>query len=338
MQPRTRRHALWLSLALVCGAGRASAETPGNLQVALEYRVDPTLRTCPTSQELSDSVTRQLGYQPFDDSAPQRLSVKIVRPSDRVEARIQWVDAQSGNSGERRLQSASGDCTEIAQSLSFAVAVQIQLHASEASAHAATQPADAGQTKAATPAPSQVTPGARASAVADKPRVESKRRRAVLVGVGGLSTWGMAPGMNFGGRLFGAITQDWWSVALGVHAVLPGRFQQADGTGFSAHQLGLALAPCLRFSALGACAVGSLGILRVRGEGVDRVGTPSSVVGSAGARAQLFWPELEHLGMLLEGEALVVLTPRDVLLNGARVWSTAPIVVTVALDFAAIFR
>jgi len=338
MQPRTRRHALWLGLLLSCGARGAFAETPGNLQVALEYRVDPALRSCPTLQELSDSVAKQLGYQPFDDSAPQRLSVKIVRPLDHVEARIQWLGGQAGNSGERRLQSASGDCTELAQSLSFAVAVQIQLHASEASAPAAAKPADAGQPQPTTPAASQVTRGAPASAVADRPLLARRRRRAVLVGVGGLTTYGLAPGVNLGGRLFGAITEDWWELALGVHAVMPGRFQQHDGTGFSAHQLGLALAPCVRFSALGACAVGSLGILRVRGEGVDRVGTPSSVVGSAGARAQLFWPELERMGVLVEGEALVVLTPRDVLLNGARVWSTAPVVVTVALDFAAIFR
>jgi len=337
MQPRTRRHALWLGLLLICGARPALAETPSNLQVALEYRVDPALRSCPTLQELSDSVAKQLGYQPFDESAPQRLSVKIVRPLDHVEARIQWLGGQSGNSGERRLQSASGDCTELSQSLSFAVAVQIQLHASEASAPAAAQPADAGQTKAATPAANQPR-GASAPAVADKPPLARRRGRAVLVGVGGLTTYGLAPGVNFGGRLFGAITEDWWTLALGVHAVLPGRFRQPDGTGFSAHQLGLALAPCLRFSALGACAVGSLSILRVRGEGVDRVGTPSSVVGGVGARAQLFWPELERMGILVEGDALVVLTPRDVLLNGARVWSTAPVVVTVALDFAAIFR
>ena len=338
MQPRTRRHALWLGLVLLCRSRALFAETPGNLQVALDYRVDPALRSCPTLQELSDSVAKQLGYQPFDESAAQRLSVNIVRPLDRVEARIQWLDGQAGNSGERRLQSASGDCADIAQSLSFAVAVQIQLHASEVSAPAPETPADAGQMKAATPAPKPVPHGAAASVVADKPPAERRRRRAVLVGVGGLATYGMVPGVNFGGRLFGAITQDWWALALGVHAVLPGRFEQPDGTGFSAHELGLGLAPCLRFSALGACAVGSVGILRVRGEGVDQIGTPSSVVGSIGARAQLYWPELERLGVLVEGEALVVLTPRDVLLNGVPVWSTAPVVVTVAVDFYTIFR
>jgi hypothetical protein len=81
-----------------------------------------------------------------------------------------------------------------------------------------------------------------------------------------------------------------------------------------------------------------VGILSVHGAGVDRIRAPSSLVGAAGARLQLVWPELEHWGVQLEGEALVALTPRDVWVNEQRAWSTAPVVVTVALDFLTIFR
>jgi hypothetical protein len=57
-----------------------------------------------------------------------------------------------------------------------------------------------------------------------------------------------------------------------------------------------------------------------------------------GARVQLAWPALSGFSVLIHGEALALLTPRDVLLNRTVVWSTAPIVLAVGIDLAAVFR
>ena len=48
----------------------AFARTPERLKVALEYRVDAALTDCPSQAELSTSVAKQLGYEPFSTELP----------------------------------------------------------------------------------------------------------------------------------------------------------------------------------------------------------------------------------------------------------------------------
>jgi hypothetical protein len=107
---------------------------------------------------------------------------------------------------------------------------------------------------------------------------------------------------------------------------------------FTARELSGKLAPCLRFSPVGVCGVFMVGQLHVRGEGVDQVRSPSALVAGAGAKLQLLWPALPSFGVLLQAEALALLTPRDVLINREVVWSTAPVLLGASLDLAAIFR
>ncbi len=74
----------------------------------------------------------------------------------------------------------------------------------------------------------------------------------------------------------------------------------------------------------------------MQGEGVDRTRNPSSLLAAAGGRVQLLLPVLSRLGVLATGEVVAILTPRTVLLNESEVWSTAPVAVTVSLNFAGI--
>ena len=117
-------------------ASDAFADTAANLHVALDYRTDVAVHDCPTPDELTLNVAKQLGYSPFAEDAEQRLRIELTRVGEHIEAKIQWIDAQGRSQGERQLRSESSDCAEMAQSLSFAVAVQIQLHASETLAQA----------------------------------------------------------------------------------------------------------------------------------------------------------------------------------------------------------
>jgi hypothetical protein len=80
------------------------------------------------------------------------------------------------------------------------------------------------------------------------------------------------------------------------------------------------------------------GQLHVRGDGVDQVRSPSSLVAATGAKLQLVWRPVPSFGMLLQAEALALLTPRDVLMNRQVVWSTAPVLLGASLDLAAIFQ
>lgn len=320
-----RYFAQWLALAVTfCGnASVALAEAP--LRVALEYVADPAL-DCPSATELSASIVGQLGYDPFtSDPAEQRLRVAVTRLVDGAEAQIEWIDRDRQSEGERRLASSSGGCGELARSLPFALAVQIQLHTS------------GGPAAAAPPKPAPPAPAARPKnrVVAPEP---SKPLRQVLVGVGAMARHGVSPGVSPGLRVFGALALERWSLELSGHATLPAELRLADGSGFSARELGANLVPCVRFAPVGLCAVGTLSVLHVRGEGVDRAASPSSTAGGIGGRLQLLWPALERFGVVVQGEALVMMAPRDVLLNQTTVWSASPVAFTAMLDFAAIFR
>jgi len=326
MMHRARQYLAWLALVLAFIGRPGVASAQPSLRVVLAYSTDPTL-DCPSVAELSSSIARQLGYDPFtsDPSAPQ-LRVAITKLVDGAEAQIEWIDQRQGSEGERRLASGGGGCTELARSLHFALAVQIQLHAASAVAQV-TPPAE---TVAPAEAPSKPVPA--------RPVPPAKPPRMILVGVGTLARHGLTPGVSPGLRVLGVLSRKAWSLELSAHATLPAELRQADATGFTARELGANLVPCLRWEPVGLCAVGTLSLLHVRGQGVDRIGSPSSTTGGIGGRLQLFWPALERLGVVVQGEALAVLSPRDVLLNRATVWSTAPVAFTAILDFAAIFR
>lgn len=316
---------LWLTLAIALGSRQGVTQPSPSHRVMLEYGADAAL-ACPSSTELKASVTRQLGYDPFASEATEpRLRVEVAKVADRLEAQIEWIDRQKGE-GERRLASDDDDCAAFARSLAFAVAVQIQLHAT------ASEPP---QSAPPPPPPSSPQPAPSLKRVARPEEVPA--RRVVLLGVGAMARHGLAPGISPGLRVFGTLSKDWWAFELSAHATLPTRLDFADGTGFVARELGANLVPCLRRAPWGVCAVGAVSLLHVRGQGVDRVGSPSALTGGVGARAQLLLPALERFGVLVQAEALAVLAPQDVLLNQVKVYSTAPVAFTVLLDFAAIF-
>lgn len=326
MTLRPTRHRLGQGLAIAACFAHSSARAEPRLHVALEYIADPALG-CPSESELSATVTERLGYNPFSSEGSEpRLRIAINRAADRAEAHLEWTNREQRGEGERRIVSAGENCTELARSLAFAVAVQIQLHAS------ASAPAEDAEPKAPQPPPRVLPPP-------EPPRAkEARPERVVILGLGALARHGLTPGVSPGVRLFAGLSQEQWSLELSGHATLPSEFQLADGSGFTANELGANLVPCLRISTFGLCALGTLSVIHVRGHGVDRVGSPSSLTGGFGGRLQLGWPALERFGVVVQGEALAVLAPRHVSLNQTTVWSTAPVALTVMLDFVAIFR
>lgn len=291
-------------------------------RVSLDYRRETAPDDCPSSVELRAAIVRQLGRDPFTDSASERdydVRVEIARTGAGAEAHIEWLDATGRLEGERRLSSESDQCLELASGVAFAIAVQLQLRAANIPARPPEPPPPARK-----PRP--------------RPRALPRPSRAVLAGVGVFAQRGTQPGSSVGLSSFGAVRARHWSLGLGAHATLPTVERTETGAGFSARELGLSLAPCFRSGSLDACALGSLGLLAVRGEGVDEVRTPTAPLVGVGLRLQLVLPELDRVAALTHVDVLALLTPRDVLLNGEKVWSTAPIAVGLGLDLAAIFR
>jgi hypothetical protein len=331
------RCALAVAFALLV-AGPAAAQAEEQPRVALDYQVDAAVSDCPSAVEMARAIADQLGYDPFvadPVSAQHRVRAGIQRAGSGMEAHVEWMDTQGGSQGERRLRSESGECAEIARGLSFAIAVQIQLRAPAEAPPKAAPPA---ATPATTPPPSAPKPA---------PPSPPRRRSVVMIGAGVLAQHGLTPEVSPGVRVFGSLGNERLSLEVSTQATLPTRWQTPTGAGaapplsrpgFTARELSARLAPCVHYSIAGFCAVGMLGQLHVRGEGVDQVQSPSSLVAGAGLRAQLLWRAVPWFGALLHAEALVLATPREVLLNREEVWATAPVVLAASLDLAAIFQ
>jgi hypothetical protein len=332
------RLALHFSSALLVfsthGFGNDSAPP---LRVALDYQVDPQLGDCPSAADLASAVTKQLGYDPFVTEAgatKHRVKASIQRTAAGTEAHVEWLDERGGSEGERRLSSESLECAEVARGLSFAIAVQIQLRAS---AEAPPSPAAVAPPRAPDPPPTR-----------KRPPQPQESRRVIMVGAGVLAAHGLTPAVSPGLRVFGSLGNQRLSVEVSTQATLPSQ-ESAEATvphlsplaprpSFTARELSGKLAPCVRSPPFGVCGVFMVGQLHVRGEGVDQVRSPSSLVAAAGAKLQLVWPPVPSFGVLLQAEALALLTPRDVLVNQRVVWSTAPVLLGASLDLAAIFR
>lgn len=322
--------ALCLGLASGLTAPHARAEAPASLRVSLEYEVDEGL-DCPDVTDFSARVVRQLGYPAFvGPGQGQRLRIQISRAAERTQARIEWFDREQHSEGERRLTSEASGCADLARSLVFAVAVQIQLHAS---ALEAPEPPPSKPPPPPPPPPPKTEPPP-----VTKPAPARPSHKVFMLGAGVLAKSGVAPQVGLGARAFGSIGVRSLLLELSAHAIAPSELHQPDGSGFAAYEMGGSLAPCLYLPPLGVCAVGTASVLRVRGEGVDRIGTPSSLLAAAGGRLQLLWPKLGGVGVLFAGEVVAMLTPRDVLLNQSKVWSTAPVAVTLSLNFVGIFE
>lgn len=297
---------------------------PRTLRVGLDYDDRAAPSDCPTERELRGAIARQLGYDPFAEEGELRelvVHVEMQRSGTGTEAHIEWLSTGGALEGERRLASENDQCSEIASGVVFAVAVQLELRAAS--------------TPAPPPPPPRRAPAPRAE---PPPKARSNDARAVLVGGGAFLQHGVQPDAAAGFRTFGALRGRWWSLGLEAHGTLPTTWRTSEGAGFSANMLGLGLSPCLRAALLDICLLGNVGQLSVRGEGVDRVRSPSAALAGVGLRLQVAWPELERLAALVHVEAWAPLTPREVLVNRENVWATAPVAFAAGLDMAVIFR
>jgi hypothetical protein len=312
-------------VALLGDPAEALAQ-PSPVHVELHYDVESPVLSCPSAAEMRAAVVQQLGYDPFAEASQSQryeVRVKITRHSGGGEARIEWLDEKGNVQGQRRLTSDDDDCGELSTGVAFAVAVQVQLRA-------------AGAPPVSPPAPAVSTPPP-----AKKPRLRppvAAPAPRFLLGAGGEARVGTQPGVAAGFRAFASLANHAWAFVLDARATLPTTELAADGTGVTGRELGISAAPCWGPGLLDVCALGSLTLLSVRGEGVDQVKHPSAAGVGLGGRLQLVWPWGGRLAAITHVDVLVQLARQDVLVNRERAWSTAPVGVAVGLDVAAIFQ
>jgi hypothetical protein len=129
-RPAPAMSSIAVAACLVLSAVSEGRAASGGDQVvaALDYAVDPALDGCPVAADFRRDVARQLGYDPFRDSAPQRVVVRVsVGGGARIAGRIEWRGANDEGEGERTFWSRSESCAELVRGMAFAMTIQIQL-------------------------------------------------------------------------------------------------------------------------------------------------------------------------------------------------------------------
>jgi hypothetical protein len=336
---------VWLACAVLGLARVAGAEAKqGDITfaAALEY-VAPA--SCPSVDDFKLLVVGRIGFDPFNEHAPQHVLVVISADAPRLEGRIEWRDAKGKWAGDQTFPARNDDCSELARAMGFALAVQIHLLAAERPL-AEPLPAPAGpKHEAATSAPPSAPPAAPSgsSEARDVSAVElDERRRSVplafTAGAGGSLAFGMAPGVMPVGRLFGSIAYGAAWFELGGEISTRVSEFRADGAGFSQRALLVSAAGCASYGMFSACALGKGGVIQVEGEQID---VPASPTGSAfqlglrfGAREKL--GDGAFVAQRLEG--LVNVNRWTVRLDALPVWTAPPVAGVLGLDFGLTFR
>lgn len=304
---------LLVAALLVAMPARADPPRPDppHAAVHLVYHQSPGPNACSDETGFRLAVRKELGYDPFVDGAPQRLTVNLG-----------WNGAEF--TGDAELQNERGivvwtrkdltgrACASLIRALSFAIAIRLE--------------------KRPGPAPCPVCPPApvcpaaeehpvpQAPAVASTPALaaeEVRSRPIFLVGAAPLfavrSPAAVAPGVSF----FGSVR--WPSVSLTVEAraVFPGTGDEQP-TDIRPLSLTGVIVPCGHFRWLFGCGVLSLGGLHITGPDVPPQ-RRALVSASAGVRVGIEQPIGERLYFRGYIDALGTLNPR-VLVRHPRDW------------------
>jgi hypothetical protein len=343
------------ALAACCAlaATEAGARAAAPTLVSLEYEIAPGIEGCPDGEQFRASVGRQLGYDPFRATAEKRVAVQIARKEIGFDGRIRWSDAGGHWVGDRRLSSRRGECAEIAASLAFSVAVQIQLLAALAPATTAdpnAAPAEPARENASPPA------AAASPETSARPREEQPNEAPVEVaapapptaptpasgpqlsiGAGPALAISVAPHAVGLGRLFASGRVGHFSLEIAGDAALPVNQYDSGGRGFTLDRFAAEAAACGHIAALAACVTGTAGRMQAHGFGVDREQTPNAWFSQVGARLAAAYDFSDHYFAAVRADGLVMTAPVKVILNQTLVWTTPRVGAVLGLDFGARF-
>jgi hypothetical protein len=327
-------------IALACGVVlvAAAVQAEPRLLVALDYAADAALAGCPDEGSFRRMVASQVGYDPFDAASADRIFARVRTQDGSIQGVVEWRDAAGTPRGERRLESSAGDCAELVRTMSFAVAVQIQLVSREAESKADTSDRKAPRSEK-NEAESAATASSRPRADQPAPRDalpgadESAAFRFAL-GAGPVVAFGIAPNTAIGAHAFGAFRAGGLGLELAAELSLPSTQETSEGEGFEQHVALGSLAGCAALRPFSGCIVGKAGRLTVSGFGVDEPRSASGLITLIGPRVALEQELGKHWLVTLRVELLATLAPWAVELNHRELWKSPPLAVFMGADLA----
>ncbi len=279
-------------LSLLTLSGRDARAAP--LTVRLDYAAGPH---CPDGADFKAVVIARLGYDPFIESAPEHVLVRIEPRGGAIDGRIEWRDVSGKWAGEQTFPSVTTDCARLVRAMGFALAVQIQLLAKATAA----APNATGEA----PAEAAPAPDAAKDPTLAKPTipVQHPLKETIAASAGNLGpvpagapapvlAMGAGPSVGLGmssapvalGRLFGAVQWPHRSVELAALVSVPATSRRPDGAGVSQQILMGGAAACATAVRWSACLLANAGAVRMAGENIELPTTANVPLLQVGAR------------------------------------------------------
>lgn len=311
----------------------------GTLPVTLEYDAVPG---CPEVRDFKAVVVGRLGYDPFRESAPDRVLVRIAPRGRAIQGRLEWRDATGRWAGDQTFPSRGGDCGELVRAMGFSLALQIQLLAiasapPDSSADTTPNPdRPAHAPPPPVPAPPAVTPpSSERRAVPGVTEMAESNRRArpiLAIGAGASAGFGLSSSTILLSRLFGTIAWSHLSMELAAELSLPETTRRADGAGFSQQQVLVSVAGCGALQRWSACLLAKAGEIRIVGLAIDVPSSPSGPMFEAGLRLGLTQQLGRRAYVAAHADALANVTRWTVTLDASPVWTAPRFAATAGLD------
>ncbi len=271
---------------------------------------------CPDAASVKSAVVERLGFDPFDDHAPARLSVEVVALASGYEARVTLVD-ESGSARRRVLTGGRPDCGDLATTLPFALSVAIEAFA------AVPPPARLGPTAEPRVGPPSVPPPPMPDPVVPW--------RAWGTG-GAFAAFGAAPTVAPGVGVGLGLTHGAFALSLEGIGVLPASLAVETGR-IEVSSLALRGVPCFRWRGLRGCGVVGFGVLWSRAVDLAAATSAQTPLVSLGGRLAWQWAVLPWLGLVVFGEVLGALARTGLNVGPTEVWVTPPVAANVGLAF-----
>lgn len=322
--------------------GQARAPT---FAVSLEYEPAPT---CPAVADLKADVIAKVGYDPFSESAPDRVLMLVAPRGKAWNGRLEWRDARGEWTGEQAFPLAGTDCSRLVRGMSLALAVQIQLLAKT---HAASDTTGAAATEAAPPirdsnggpptvpnSPaveglrSESSPVSLAVEATTSSSAHGRRRPVFAMGAGPSVGFGMAAAPVLLGRIFGTIAWPHFSLELAAAMTMPDTMSRADGAGFGQQHLFMSAAGCAVLAPWSACALTNVGAVRMAGEHIDLPSSATVPFVEAGARIGVIHPFGRHTFVQAHLDGVANLTRWTGELDDIPVWTAPRLAAALGLD------
>jgi hypothetical protein len=309
---------------VACAAGLLMA-TPARAgeRAVLQLERGAEAASCPDEKALSDLVAARLGYEPFDDAAALRVSVRFVEGAGQaLQSEVKLFDRDGTEKGERVLVSSRGDCEELASTTALTISILLDPRSGMGPRPVGPPPAPVWKEPAEEPPKPKVL--ARTTTPVEKSRLALRARVDADLALG-LTPSLVAPGLQLGVGLGGP----WWSLEVELRGGWPLRASRS-GYELAVGFYGAGVVPCAQIAPFYGCIGGWLGALRTSVTG----GVPaarSSLHALVGPRFGLSLPMTRRLALDAHVDGLYSPTTTEVYDRATRAWSTSPLSAVLAI-------